>query len=117
MGSGGLDLLYELMLSHKALRPKIETMLASPELRERFSPALAIAYELRSAEGCAAREPLLDRAERLGDERTIAVLAPLSEGTKSGCGAYKRKPCDPPCPDQAEAFRAVVRKIQARLKQ
>ena len=116
MGTDGLDQLYDLMNKHKVLRPKIETMLASPEIRQRFSPALAIAYDLRSAADCAARLPLLDRATRHGDERTVAVLAPLSERSKRGCGRYKRSPCPPPCEQEAEAFQTVVRHIQERLK-
>ncbi|MEQ9321553.1 MAG: hypothetical protein RIF41_20475, partial [Polyangiaceae bacterium] len=116
MGTDGLDQLYDLMNKHKVLRPKIESLLASPEIRQRFSPALAIAYDLRSAADCAARLPLLDRATRHGDERTVAVLAPLSERSKRGCGRYKRSPCPPPCEQEAEAFQTVVRQIQERLK-
>lgn len=116
MGTDGLDQLYDLMNRHKALKPKIETMLASPEIRQRFSPALAIAYDLRSAPDCASRLPLLDRATRHGDERTVAVLAPLSERSKRGCGRFKRSPCPPPCEEQAEAFQTVVRQIQERLE-
>jgi serine/threonine protein kinase len=117
MGSGGLDLLYDLMIRSKALRPKIETMFASAEIRERFSPALAIAHDLRMASDCAARSPLLDRAQRLGDERTIAVLAPLAQGAKTGCGRWKRSRCKPPCPTEAKAFQTVVHAIQDRLRQ
>ena len=117
MGSGGLDLLYDLMNRSKSLRPKILTMFESAEIRERFSPALAIAYDLRVAPDCASRLPLLDRAARLGDERTIAVLAPLSERTKTGCGRWKNMPCKAPCEAQAKEFQGVVRQIQERLKE
>jgi hypothetical protein len=117
MGSHGPDLLYELMLSKPKLSQRAAELLRDPSVRERFSPALAVAYELRNQSSCAARLPLLRRAENLGDERAIQVLSPLSTGTKTGCGKRKRQPCLPACSKEASEFRSVIAKISRRLTQ
>ena len=114
MGTAGPDLLYELLLRSKA-SDSAQAMLNKPSLRERFSPELAIAFDLRSAQGCAARLPLLKRASMEGDERSIMVLAALSSGTRRGCGKWKRHPCKPACPDEAQAFRDAIKSISVRV--
>ncbi len=115
MGTAGPDLLYELLLRSKAAERAL-TVLRKPGLRDKFTPELAIAFDLRTAEGCAARLPLLKRASLEGDERSMFVLASLSSGTRRGCGRWKRQPCKPACPDEAPAFREVIKGISARVK-
>jgi hypothetical protein len=117
MQSHGPDLLYELLLSKSRLSEKAAALLRNPKVQERFSPALAVAYELRNQNSCAARLPLLTRAANLGDERSTQVLSPLSTGTKTGCGKRKRQPCLPTCAKEAPQFRAAIAKISQRLGQ
>lgn len=115
MGAPGLDLLYRWMSDDHRLEPRVEAMLASPEVRPRMPKPLAVAFDLFTADGCGPRRTFLERAAREGDERAIAVLEPLATGTDDGCGPYKRRPCDPSCEDEADAFRATNAAIRARL--
>jgi serine/threonine-protein kinase len=115
MKTAGLDLLYELLLTAPDLRPRVRQRLDDPGVRKRMSPALAIAYDLYGAKTCADRVPLLPQAEKAGDERAMAQLAALSEGSKRGCGRRKRSPCPPRCAREATQYQAAVTKIRQRL--
>jgi hypothetical protein len=116
MGTYGPDVLYGLTLTKPKLAERAEHLLGDAAVRQRLSPALAVAHDLRSALSCEARLPLLDRAIATGDERAMAVLAGLSTGTARGCGKNKRKACRPACPEQAEQFRGAISKLSLRLK-
>jgi serine/threonine protein kinase len=115
MGSTGPDVLYELSLSGSKGQKRAEELLQQPEIRKRSTPALLIARELRAAGSCAARLPLLERAAALGDERSVAILSPLSTGTKRGCGKWKRNPCQPACAAEAGRYNQALAQIQTRL--
>ena len=115
MGSAGPDLLYQLMLTKPKVAAKAERLLSVPEVRARFSPALAVAYDLRTAKSCAARVPMLDRAGALGDERSLTTLVAYSTATKRGCGRWKRKPCRARCAKEADAYRKAIQQISQRL--
>jgi hypothetical protein len=114
MGTTGPDLLYDLFVTEPKLARQAEQLLASPKVQMHFTPALAIAYDLRRANSCAARVPLLGRAAALGDRRSVAVLSPLSAGSKRGCGRLKRSPCSPACPEEARAYFQAITKILER---
>jgi len=115
MGSTGLDLLFELSNTNPKLKTRADKLLSDPTLRAAATPALSIAYELREAETCEARLPLLARAAGLGDERSIQLLNPLTIGAKRGCGKWKARPCPASCAKNAEEFKAVMVKIRQRL--
>lgn len=115
MGTHGPDMLYDMMISTDEIAGKARRELARPEVRKRFSPALRIAYELRTAQSCAARLPLLERAVRDGDQRVVVVLASLSTGTTRGCGPRKSKACPAPCPSESEAFNSAIHAVAKRL--
>jgi len=66
-------------------------------------------------EGRAARVPLLERASQLGDERAISILSPLSTGSKTGCGRWKRSPCQPTCAKEASEYLKTIQQISARV--
>ncbi len=114
MGSAGPDLLYELLGTAKA-RERADQLLATPKVRELASPALRVAYDLRAAKTCAARVPLLERASQLGDERAIGILSPLSASSKTGCGRWKRSPCQAPCAKEAPEYLKTIQQISARV--
>jgi serine/threonine-protein kinase len=114
MGTTGPDLLYELWGNSKT-KAEAERLLATQEVRAQSSPALRIAYDLRSASSCAARVPLLPRAAQLGDERSVAILSPLSTGSKTGCGRWRRSPCPAPCAKEAPQFLKVIQDISSRV--
>lgn len=115
MGHIGPDMLYRLSLS-ESTRPQALAYLARPSVRERFSPALAIAYEIRFASSCARRLPLLPRAVQFGDDRSVRLLHALSASTKSGCGPRKNKACPAKCPAEAEQLSAALESIKNRLR-
>jgi hypothetical protein len=114
MGSVGADLLYDLMVSDPKVAKTAEQLLSTPKVTAKFSPALAIAYDLRNAKTCAARVPLLERAAGLGDKRSVSILFPLSAGSKRGCGHWKRSPCPAACAEEARAYVQAVTKILER---
>lgn len=110
LGSAGLDVLYDLVSSHddtKAAATARE-LLARPEVIERGSPAMRIAYDLKRA-SCAHREFLFPRAGEHGDDRALSVLTsmqpPACNPQKNAC-CYRR---------HGELERAVTA-IQARLR-
>lgn len=115
MGDAGPDVLYELMLTDPKVTAQANQLLATPAMRQRATPALLVAYDLRTANSCAARLPLLERASELGDERASQVLLPLSVGAKRGCGRWKKNPCPPPCAEEARRYSEVVARIATRL--
>jgi serine/threonine-protein kinase len=115
MGTAGPDLLYDLMLRKPAIAAEARAALAELRARAQFSPALAIAYDLRFARGCAARLGLLERAEKLGDERSLTVLSSLASKPPK-CGRRGRPPCKARCEAEAKAFLTSVESISTRLR-
>ncbi len=116
MGTYGSDVLYGFMVTKPKLAERAQRVLHDAAVRQRGTPAVDIAYELRTAVSCAARLPLLDRAIQVGDDRALAVLGALSTGTAHGCGQNRKKPCPPACPDQVEPFRAAMTQLSLRVK-
>lgn len=114
MGSAGPDLLYELMLTEPKASRIAQDLLKTPAVRERTSPALAVAHDLRLAPTCSAKVPLLERAAELGDERSVAILAPLATGARKGCGRRKREACPPPCSEEAKRYQETIARINSR---
>jgi serine/threonine protein kinase len=117
MGSTGPDLLYELYIGSPKASKRAQELLESDAVKQRGSPALLVAYDLRKTDSCAGRVKYLSRAAELGDERSAAVLAPLSVGSKKGCGKWKRQPCQPACPAEAQRYTETVTRINSRLSQ
>jgi len=114
MGSAGPDLLYEMMLNDVKASPQAQALLATRAVRDRASPALSVAYDLRRTSTCSAKVPLLTRVAELGDERSIAILAPLATGSRKGCGKRKKEPCPPPCAEEAKKFNEAIARIVSR---
>lgn len=114
LGTTGADLLYELSRAKTKVSDKAAEMLKASEMQGAISPALRIALDLEAAGDCAARLPLLPRATQLGDMRSVAILAPLAQGAKTGCGKWKNRPCSPACKDEAKAFLETIKAIQTR---
>ncbi len=115
MGSTGPDLLYELAITSGKAEKRAEELLQTPEVQKLATPALSIAMELRAANSCAGRLPLLERAAALGDERSLTVLGPPATGSKRGCGRRKRSPCPAPCAAEAARYNQAISRIQSRL--
>jgi hypothetical protein len=114
LGTTGADLLYELSRAKTKVSDRAAELLKSEGMQPAISPALRIALDLEGAADCAARVPILPRATQLGDMRSVSVLAPLAQGTKTGCGKWKNRPCTPACKDEAKAYLTTVKAIQTR---
>ena len=115
MGQAGADQLYDLYVTSPAVRTAARAQLDDPRTREHFTPALAVAYDLRRTEGCADKRKLLQRAAEVGDDRSVTILQILSNPTRKGCGYRNRKPCPPPCAEQASELKRAASSIQNRL--
>jgi len=113
MGKAGADLLYDLMLRRPELETRAKIALESLRGSSQFSPALAIAYDLRFALSCASRVSLLPRAREYGDERSAQVLASLIRRPQ-GCRKTRRNPCRSRCSQQFYEFSDAIREIRSR---
>jgi tRNA A-37 threonylcarbamoyl transferase component Bud32 len=114
MGKAGADLLYDLMLQRPELETRAKIALESARRASQFSPALAIAYDLRYAPSCASRLGLLPRARELGDERSAQQLINLSRRPPN-CKKTKTRLCRSKCGDESRQFIDTARKIYSRL--
>jgi serine/threonine protein kinase len=114
MGKAGADLLYDLMLQRPELETRAKIALESSRRASQFSPALAIAYDLRFAPSCASRLGLLPRAQEFGDERSAQQLINLSRRPPN-CKKTKTRLCRSKCADESRHFIDTARKIYARL--
>jgi hypothetical protein len=114
MGKAGADLLYDLMLRRPELETRAKIALESLRRSSQFSPALAIAYDLRVAPSCASRVGLLPRAEAFGDERSALQLSALSR-RPPGCKKTRYRPCRARCSQEWRPFSETARKIYVRL--
>jgi hypothetical protein len=114
MGSRGPDMIYDMMLERPALAQQAKFRLTRFRVRRLFSPQLSIAYDLRFFETCAGRISLLPRANEIGDQRSLNVLASLATPPAS-CGRNNSR-CMPACPREAAAFSRSMEIITQRLR-
>jgi serine/threonine-protein kinase len=87
MGSRGPDLLYELVIATgvgKYPKARAEKLLKDDKVKKLATPALLVANDLRVAIACQ-RKPLLARATKHGDGRSLQYLRPLL--VTNGCSA------------------------------
>lgn len=114
MGSRGPDLLYDLMVQRPALAERAKYQLSRYRVRKLFSPELAIAYDLRFSPSCAARLGLLERAQQVGDQRSVNALSELA-GKHQRCGR-RGAVCLGPCQREAVQFSRSIDAIVRRLR-
>ena len=107
-GPYGLDVFYRLMSvrAGSKVAARARDLLKEPEVRERASPALRIALELREAP-CSKKEALAPRAAEVGDHRALMLLVPLRSAERD---PY-RQGC---CLSESAAVANAVRAITAR---
>jgi serine/threonine protein kinase len=115
MGSKGPELLYDLMLDQPALAERAKFSLSRFRVRRQFTPALAIAFDLRFSPSCGSRYSLLDRANEFGDQRSIDTLSALL-GKAEKCGGPNGLPCLPLCTKEAVAFTRSIELMSKRLR-
>jgi hypothetical protein len=108
------DLLYEVWTGTAEKSESTElarALLLGHDVRPKASPALAVALELRQAEGCEAHQQLIFKATELGDKRSLAPLAKLLRRT--GCGPAKRDDCYP-CLRDGDALKNAIIAVKKR---
>jgi serine/threonine-protein kinase len=109
LGSGGLDVLFDIVRSRGGTKAgrRAADLLAKPEVMERATPALRIAYELRKA-SCTEKRALLGRAVEEGDGRALSELS-IAYGTR--CSSDR----DPCCFREDKAMADAIKKLKERL--
>ncbi|MGE0321676.1 MAG: protein kinase [Polyangiaceae bacterium] len=119
LGSVGADMLYDIWVATKAKNEQTtlaKSLLESPEMKAKFSPALRVAMSLRDARACADYKKLLPEATLHGDTRSTRVLQKLA--VKKGCGFLKLGDCYP-ClrsgNDLSDALQSVQKRPEPRF--
>lgn len=101
LGPDGADVLYDLASGKDtppAAQKRAEGLLSEQAVRERASPALRIALDLRATAtmatkpACEARAKLLPVAKEKGDARAVPFVKPL---TVPRCGYFHNQSCHP----------------------
>jgi hypothetical protein len=97
-----------------AHKTRADKLLADPEVQKLMSDALRVLLELRAADGCAKKAAMLDRVAKHGDERSAAILRPLTAGKRRGCGFLQLQACPAPCGKDAPAMLRAIKAIESR---
>ncbi|HEX4341300.1 MAG TPA: hypothetical protein VH062_35570 [Polyangiaceae bacterium] len=92
-GTLGPDLLFEATSSKtpKETAQLAEDLLASKDVHDKASPALAVTLDLQHATECEAFKALLPKVAEQGDRRSIPALIKLAN--KRGCGDKEQDDC------------------------
>jgi hypothetical protein len=106
-GTVGADILYELLTTRGGSRAarRAEELLATEAVRAKGTPAMRVAYDMRTAKGCDAKIALFDRAKTEGDSRTLGQLQLMNRS----CGRRGGECClhnDPKLKETIEALKA-----------
>jgi len=118
LGAVGPDVLWELAWGASPPAPpaasaRAKKSLAKPEVRKKASDALAVTMDIKSAPSiCDAKAKLFPEAKRVGDARTITVLAPYQN--LRGCGFLKLSDCWPCLRAGDDSLGKTIAAIQAR---
>jgi hypothetical protein len=117
MGPRGADKLYDLAYgASAAAQPRIaaraRTGLQFSSTLNKATPALRIALQLRSAQGCEEVAELLRRVRDVGDERSATLLRPYEK--TDGCKGADCFPCMRANADLANAITAASKRASAR---
>ncbi|MBX3259425.1 MAG: protein kinase [Labilithrix sp.] len=120
LGHVGLDDLYDIAYGRSGMAPGYHKARdrAQREVvkadRAKMSPALAVTVDLHAAgNNCGAVKALLERAAENGDERTLAVLRPLTAPRLHGSGWKKQDLLG--CVHEGSLNRTIA-ELEARLR-
>ncbi|MCC6524241.1 MAG: serine/threonine protein kinase [Polyangiaceae bacterium] len=107
MGTTGPDILYLLLTTRggTAAADRAAQLLQDPAVRARGTPAMRIAYELRTA-ACADKPALFERAAAEGDARVLGDLGLLEH-------CNRRQAC---CLTGNESLKAAIAALRARTQ-
>jgi hypothetical protein len=108
------DILYELWtgtVEKTATTELARALLYSRDVRPKASPALSVALDLRELERCEDAKPLLARAVKEGDRRSLHLVIKLQR--KYGCGPNKRQDCYA-CLRKGDELENAIKAVKAR---
>ncbi len=112
--SRGVDGLLELATSKvAAVKSRALSSLARPDVRSNASPAATIVLDMKSANSCAAKHEVIERAKEAGDDRVLSTLKALKN--PRGCGFMRMRDCHP-CLRKDDALEDAIKAIEARSK-
>lgn len=117
MGTLGADILYD--LANKAGQNRAKALLykqlvSRPAVRQHASQDTALAIELQLADGCDAKNELLERAGQEGGQRVLAYLKYLTK-PQPGCGPLGMLDCWM-CMRQDNDLADAISAIEARAQ-
>lgn len=95
-GAAAADLIYEVWVGTTERTPATqlaEELVYTKPVRDKASPALLVALDLRAAESCEEYPPIIERAVSDGDERSLHLLARLATNTR--CRGGRQGECYP----------------------
>ena len=113
-GSIGADLIYEVwtgVADRTASTILAEKLVYSPDVLAKASPALRVALDLRSEQGCQQNLEILKRASEHGDRRSLHLLGRRLQ--KHGCGPAKRDDCYE-CLRKGDDLKTALQAVRAR---
>jgi hypothetical protein len=112
IGTRGPDLLFALVTTKGGSRAakRAEDMLRDDALRERGTPALRVAYDLRAAR-CGDKPALFERAASEGDGRALGQLTLLNQDCRRGW----RRATDC-CYPRDPALVAAIEQLRGRVR-
>lgn len=110
LGPAGLDVLFHVMRTRGGSKASVRAsnILAKPEVMANATPALRIAFELRSA-ACPDKRALFGRAVNEGDQRALDELLILQQ---TRCSP-KREPC---CYREDQELKDSIAKLRSRSR-
>lgn len=114
MGDAGASILYDLNTTpgiNKEVSDRAGRALASDAVRKSASPALLLALDLSSRPACEQAAKLIERAQAVGDKRSLPLL--LTYQSDSGCGAKGTEDCHP-CLGDRKTLQQAIEKIEQR---
>nr|PZN23647.1 MAG: hypothetical protein DIU78_13545 [Pseudomonadota bacterium] len=114
MGARGAEVIWDLAAESMVPEPvrfRAGRWLRTKKFRERASPALKLAADLRTAKTCEAARGLIAQAKDGGDERSLAQLEAWQ--VRTGCGPKKQDDCMP-CLRTDQLLDEAIAAIRAR---
>ena len=118
-GSKPADVIYDLWVGTPKRTPTTELaeqLVYTKEVRQKASPALAVALDLREADTCEQVKPVVARAVEEGDRRSLRLLGKLT--LRYGCGKGKGQDCWACLREEdtlTDALKAVVKRPPPKL--
>jgi len=120
LGEAGADALYEIAYGTAGKKEPLSQIrarksLTAADVKKHFSPALAVTLDIKmSTNICETKKDAFPEAKRVGDQRTLDVLAPFTR--TRGCGFLNTGDCFPCIRGGEDSLDKTMAAIRARIK-